>query len=126
MFLHIRLAIDQTLIQAMTSPIKQTSESPSDHCHWQVLRKAKEYHAKSCAEEASEQHFLSANSITEAAPEYSTDAFRECKGRRDHAHVHGECALVFRDAKVLNHVVRVRKYGHEGNGLAYPAECCCR
>jgi hypothetical protein len=121
MFLHIRLAIDQTLDYAMTSPVKQTSESPSDHRHWQVLRETEKYHAESRAEKASQKHFLSANSITETAPEYSADAFGECKGRCDHAHIHGECALIFCNAEVFDHVVGVWKYGHESNRLAYPA-----
>jgi hypothetical protein len=34
-----------TLIATMTSPVEQSTECPSHQCHWQVTRKAKEYHA---------------------------------------------------------------------------------
>ena len=64
MFLHTRLAAAHTLNGAMTSPIEQTSECPSDQCHWQTLREAKKYHAQPCAEQASEQHLFPPDTIT--------------------------------------------------------------
>jgi hypothetical protein len=121
MFLHIRLAATQTLADTMTSPVKQSTECPSNQCHWQVTRKAKEYHAQTRAEQSSQEYLFPANPIAESAPEDSTDALCKGKGGCDHADVHGNSTLVGGDVEILDHVICVWEDGHEGNGLAYPA-----
>ena len=109
MFLHIRLARAQTLIRTMTSPIKQTSESPSNQSHWQAFGESKEKHAQTGAKEPSQQHFLSPDPVTQATPENATDAFHKCERRCDHAGVHGNLGIVFCDVERFDHEVGVRE-----------------
>lgn len=64
----------------MTSPVKESTEGPSEQRHWQTLGKAKEKHAQPGAEHTTKQHLLAPNFVAQAAPENAADTLHKGKG----------------------------------------------
>ena len=110
--------------QQESIPVEESAKGTSEQSDGETLRKTKREHAESSTGEAHEKDRLPADLVAEASPQDARRELGKGESRGDHAGVERDFALVLGDAKVPYHVVNVREDGHEGDGLANPAESC--
>lgn len=107
-------------------PVQQAAEGSGKQCNRKARSEAEENHTQACAGEAGEQDGLPADVIAQLSPQDACGELGKGEGGGDQASVNCHLAIVGGYVEVENHVVDVREDGHEGDGLAYPAECFSR
>jgi hypothetical protein len=101
-------------------PIEKAAQCACEQRDGEIWRKSEDYHAQARSKQPGQKDRLSANSVTEFAPEQTRRELGEGEGGGDHASVDGYLGCVGGDVEGFDHVVDVGEDGHEGNWLADP------